>query len=1292
MAASVHKLHVGGAPGEEQPVEAIVAYLQDPQAAGDYYTEGGRAFMRWITTPRVRGLFALGESVRASDMASLLAGKDPVSGQLIRRVGPDGRMVGGIDVTLSPAPKSVSVLWALGDWRLRAVLEEAVILASNRAIGRMLEEQPLGRERYGRGPNDVRAVPLGDYVGVQVLHTTARLARGARVPDPQLHVHNVLMGGVTAAGRLRAIDSRAVLRYRTELDAEARGHLAEILRRLGFEIARREVRDERGRVQRIEWEIAGVPAELRGAMSSRTAETAELEQEYRELTGRPASGPGWEKFFISHRGPKAKLTQEELNEHWAGVGAGHGLSREDVQAMRDQAEARGLTLEEALGLEDVAAERQDQARELERTRESPEAQRFKELLVEEICRDHAYATERQLETLTQQLAIGLVGPRTAGRALAQLVGEGDLLITKDGHVTTLEVLAAEQRAERAARRLLDAEGEESDVEAVEAELIRRRMEGRPLGDDQAAAVRAAVSGGRLVSVTGPAGTGKGYATQAMVSIWRRQRRRVIAVAVAGRTAQQAQADSGADQGMTLDGLKARVASGSVQLRRGDVVLVDEAGMVDHSRYADLLEVVESSGATLVQIGDAAQLSPVGPGGLWTVVHELAEQERRAVELEEVRRARDPREAQAWADLRDGRTDEALIYYSGQGRLHLYETRRELQVGMVDRWWEQAREAERDRLPLMVVDTSNQERDELNRQAQERRLESGQLGAEALELKSGRELHTGDQVLFSAIHRPEPESDRGRVENGTLATVAAVDVDQGTAELVLHEPAGDRRLVVDRAVPVELGYARHVAKAQGVTVDEAQIAISERTARNDLYVMASRAREGAHVHALRPELAEMAEASEAEQPKRAPSTYAFRARRANENVAEYETARAAAHESEQASAASRAEQAEPQAQTEGGEPSAPAEERETVAEFLRRHGAEEAERELVMVRRLGQDTQRSSTKEALGRRELEDGRQWEPIRETAEDRREGERDERLDVEGHEDIARQASKEWAERPGSPSDDEVIRRHRENRRQAAERDRARQAEWAAEHQPEPLMAASLREAGARTALANPAALAQLRLEAEARAGHPLPEMVITGLGYYQSQGQLEMSDTPAARAVERLAGEPGAVLIVAGADEEAEARQELGKRPELAQDVEARGRLQRGREAYEERQQRREAWLGPEAAPEQGLMVEPGALGHAYVLANRPGPELVRASSVAARSHLIMATPAVVDQQRILSRAAELHQAEQQRTQERTVEAAVDRGVTLSHQRTAERQAERSGEREVTRSGGSGSRGDA
>ncbi len=235
VAAGIKKLVIGG----DYSAEQAVGYLADPQAGGDYYTEGGSARMFWLALDRAQTYFALGEDVSRVKLAALLNGQHPADGELIRRYGPNGTMVGGIDVTVSPAPKSVSALWALADSELRRELEKDVILSVHVAICRMLQHVPLVRERHGPGPRDVHHVMAGDWVGVQVLHTTARLSEHKEIPDPQLHVHNVIVGALDYAGRLRALDSRQILLFRSELDAQASADLAERLRRRGFAIERK---------------------------------------------------------------------------------------------------------------------------------------------------------------------------------------------------------------------------------------------------------------------------------------------------------------------------------------------------------------------------------------------------------------------------------------------------------------------------------------------------------------------------------------------------------------------------------------------------------------------------------------------------------------------------------------------------------------------------------------------------------------------------------------------------------------------------------------------------------------------------------------------------------------------------------------------------------------------------------------------------------------------------------------------------------------------------------------------
>src|SRR5262249_50933372 len=148
--------------------------------------------------------------------------------------------------------------------------------------------------------------------------------------------------------------------------------------------------------------------------------------------------------------------------------------------------------------------------------------------------------------------------------------------------------------------------------------------------------------------------------------------------------------------------------------------------------------------------------------------------------------------------------EALRYWQDRGRLRLYNSRSELQAGMVDEWWIDAAHN------VMLLDTSNAERDMINLLAQERRVEAGGLGREVLTLENGCPVRAGDQIIFREIKALEPATGPyrvPRVENGTKATVATVDPARGLVELVLHEPHGERTATVGRDAVLNLSYAR-----------------------------------------------------------------------------------------------------------------------------------------------------------------------------------------------------------------------------------------------------------------------------------------------------------------------------------------------------------------------------------------------------------------------------------------------------------------------------------------------------
>jgi conjugative relaxase-like TrwC/TraI family protein len=1359
MAVSVRKLKIGGEEGLSGA--QVVNYLAERQPAGDYYSEGGSAFMNWLATPLAMAKFGLDDRVfsRAA-LLDLIEGVQPQTGKVIRHFGSDRTAVGAIDVTLSPAPKSVSILWALGDNALRYQLEVDLRAAVLIAIGRMLDEQLLVRKRVDR--KKVVFAKAEDYVGAQVLHSTARLStEGDGVPDPQLHIHNLLIGAVTPDGELRALESHVIMKYQAELEGEASAVLADRLLERGFELEQRVEQRSNGQ-PRVAWEVKGVPEEAIRAFSSRTVEIDRLKEQYRKHTGREAKGPGWDSFLISHRGPKSKLSAPELRVEWRAKGAGAGFWLADVRALVRKARAR-----RAAGLRG-------------RAEDSPEAEEFRRRMLAEICRDHAFVTMADVDRLTCQLAGGLMNTVVAGRTVARMFADGELLQTTDDKVTTLEILAYEQRTRDAATRLIDAPvGSAVAEHLVEAELRRREAEGRPFDEYQAAALKLVVSGTRFASITGPAGAGKGATSEAITTLFhstgrllRGHGRRVIALAVASRTAQQAGADAHADETMNLKQLEARVARGSLSLGPDDVLLVDEAGLISHQLYAPLTEAAAAGGATVLQVGDDQQLPPVGPGGLWRLLHRQAEAADRAAELRIVHRARSEREAEAWTDLREGRIVRALVWMRDQGRFRMYETRPEMLAGIVEAWWAGDPDG------LMMVDTSNEERDEINALAQAKRLEAGQLGREVLTLANGREVRAGDRLLFSGIHKPDWAAGERwkRVENGTPATVVQVDLERATMEVRLHELGRTRRLEVRADAPVELGYARHGYKAQSVTREDADFIISRNTTRNSLYVMGSRARSGARAHTLTSDVQavtgvdprHLLKSAGQEQPGRGESAQmqlldartveggdvekaAAQLRKAEEvRIREIDSnARSVTKEAVgdrhmkpagvpvEAVAESWSEREGPwpprivQAEdwtTASWEAGPSPERRETLG--MARLPLPAREADLLSVRLAdGPDVRRGqvvrfrapealpggagaemraddlgvvlgchrggitwdyATVELVGGRRIELWQtahgvevrhdlapsvvlqavprpdQRDPTSLRVVELQNGTRlmagDQvriteatRLDGVGPVD------------PGTMARVHDVERHRHNRAVLQLEDGRQPTVYSAAPLEivKPVEEARLGPTGRPSAAWAPDRKVLPARDPVEQAGRRLMEHdeAQRALAHYEAAGRLDYAADPAARAVERLAADPDAVVVVSRQQQERRVRQAIEEHPQLGREGATADRVLRAETAYAERSSRRKVWLSAKSNEALKARVEPGVAPRAYVVgADRLATgQLSKALSVAAESHLVMEAPEAAEKLRIEEQAAAIRAGHDRPSEfERALEAADAAGV--------------------------------
>lgn len=465
------------------------------------------------------------------------------------------------------------------------------------------------------------------------------------------------------------------------------------------------------------------------------------------------------------------------------------------------------------------------------------------------------------------LVLSRLGVRRSAWNAADVRGQVEIVLVQTGVVADASVRTelAEDITSRAVERcvpLLAAAGVPEHVRAltstrvleVEDELVVRlhRRSGEPVGagrlhrvhlaqldHGQARVVSALLGDGQLVVIEGAAGAGKTTTLATTQRLLARGRHRLLVVTPTLKAAEVAARETGADGHSAAwlirqhgwqsdeDGhwcRRPRVPDSAARLRAGDLLLVDEAGMLDQDTALALLTVADETGARVAFMGDRHQLPAVGRGGVLDLAATWAH--RTAVlDMDRVHRFADPDYAALSLQMRAGEQPDQVfdtLLRRGQIVLHSSEVERTVALAQVAAT-----------TGGLVLAQSREQVAELNAAIRDhqRDVHQGHLGAVVTE--RGEEIGLGDAV---ATRRNDPTLG---VTNRQTWTVAGVGED---GSLVLHRSGRDRVVPAGYAARfVELAYATTVHGAQGETVDEAHVIVGERTGAASAYVAMTRGR-------------------------------------------------------------------------------------------------------------------------------------------------------------------------------------------------------------------------------------------------------------------------------------------------------------------------------------------------------------------------------------------------------------------------------------------------------------------
>lgn len=561
----------------------------------DYYTEGQELVGAW----RGQGARRLGLEgvVRPEQWAALCENRHPATGErLTPRTRADRRV--GYDFNFH-VPKSVSVLHALTE-------DERIMEAFRAAVGETMTEMEAEMQCRVRktGKNENRTT--GNMVWGEFVHLTARPVNG--VPDPHLHAHCFVFSETwdESEQTWKAGQFGDLKRDAPYFEARFHVRLAERLSALGLPIER----------TKTGWEITTLPTSVIEKFSRRTR-AIEAEAERKGIVDPQTKA----ELGAKTRSRKQKdLTMPELRAEWFSR-----LTDEEWEALRLTAARIG----------------------------GPAPSRDRDGVTEAVSRaaDHLFERksvlpERTLLAEALKQSVGLSGIAAVEDQFRQ---QPWLIRNRQGRrmVTTPTVLAEEQAMLAFAR---EGRGTRGPLARGPHSFTRAW-----LNDGQRRAVEHVLHcTDRVILIRGAAGVGKTSTMQEAVEAVEAAATKVFTFAPSAKASRGVLREKGFSDADTVSRLL--LDEQLQQSLRGQVIWIDEAGMVGTRTMAKVFQLAAQLHARVILSGDRRQHGSVERGAALRLLEEQAG--LIPAEIKEIQRQKDQYK-QAVLDLSEDRISEGF---------------------------------------------------------------------------------------------------------------------------------------------------------------------------------------------------------------------------------------------------------------------------------------------------------------------------------------------------------------------------------------------------------------------------------------------------------------------------------------------------------------------------------------------------------------------------------------------------------------------------------------------------------
>ncbi|TMN81763.1 MULTISPECIES: MobF family relaxase [unclassified Pseudoalteromonas] len=617
------------------PVKNICYYQQSSSA--DYYLKGGEPPGEFFG--ELVQEFGLGSSVNDKQFNNLMRGFCPKGKtKLCQNAGSDNR-VPAYDIVYSPH-KSISIIWSCSELDERVAIQAANNSAVKAALRFLEEHASFSR----RGHNGASLEKLSGFLIGMYEHSTSR------EQDMHLHIHSVIMNLANRDdGTWGAIVGRFLYTWSAAADAVYQSQLAKQMASLGYSLKV----SENGKA----FEVLGVPKSISKHFSKRSMQIEKNMERYGSSNRASKLG---DKIARSTRKTKEKVDRPALFSSWQRELAEQGFDNSNIKSNE---------------------------RKLIETA-NPDEKFCVESLLQVLVESKSVFRECDLYTEASLLALRTGYSAYQAQLLVQKTFENKELVKlevdKGQNIlfSTKEVIAAEQEMISLAKQLSSSNFQYSIldhalVEAFDAQPFALTYEQRE-------AAYKVCSPSCLSIVQGSAGAGKTTLMKVVVDVYEKLGSKVVGAANTKAAAFNLEKQASVE-GCTICLLLKLLGSNKPPLKRGDVLILDEAGQIGTFQMLELMRYAKRMEFKLLMVGEDKQLDAIQHGGVLKYLS--SPNVIGTTKIETIKRQRQDWDRQSVANFRDGLADKALAQYVKRNQVHIGRDHDETLALLVDAWKE-----------------------------------------------------------------------------------------------------------------------------------------------------------------------------------------------------------------------------------------------------------------------------------------------------------------------------------------------------------------------------------------------------------------------------------------------------------------------------------------------------------------------------------------------------------------------------------------------------------------------------